>query len=198
MCLAERVTTKTFNLPPHFGSKRVFVSLFLTIRKKIIPDLLKFFMSSVFATHCTAQHICFSHVEARKMMRHLYYIFLVNHHAICFFQQLFHLWMQVSKIIRMMIAINVLFHHTTLRHSWPDNGTRSNQRQVIIALKFLQQLAHGRTFNIKATDGICIPDTGCYLFIFFELFNLCNIYLDMLVFFNYVYCFADMTKSALA
>ena len=39
-------------------------------------------------------------------------------------------------------------------HTRPDDGTCCNQGYVVVATQFLQQTAHGRTFDVKTTDGL--------------------------------------------
>ncbi len=66
--------------------------------------------------------------------------------------------MQVYYLIPVMEPSYIFPHHTRLRHTWSDNGTRCHQRDVLIAQELFQQLPHGRRFYIKTTNGLRFPD----------------------------------------
>src|SRR5689334_5496050 len=105
--------------------------------------------------------------------------------------------MQVCKVVRMMIAVNVLLHHTALCNTRPDYGARRNECQVVVAFEFLQQLPHCGTLNIKTTNGVSIPYAVRDLFVLLKLFDLRNVYLFIPVFAYYFYRFPDMTEAPL-
>ena len=62
----------------------------------------------VFSRNGPAKHIPLPHIQASEMMRDLNHILLVHHHPVGFLQQLLHLWMQVLKLIRVMIPVDIL------------------------------------------------------------------------------------------
>src|SRR5258705_9821915 len=60
MSLAESISCKAFNLPPHFFRSRICVSFFFTVVKKFFFYFLKFSAGAVFAAHASAQHVRFA------------------------------------------------------------------------------------------------------------------------------------------
>src|SRR5689334_12483437 len=126
-------------------------------------------------------------------MRYLDYLLLVYHNTICLFQQLPKDRMGIHHFLRMMIPLDVLLHHTTPPYSGPDKRTGGYQRLIVIARQFLQNVAHGRGFDIEAADGLHRADLVPYTCILFELFDLVYININLLIFSDQVYTFPDMT-----
>ena len=65
-------------------------------------------------------------------------------------------------------------------------------------MKFLQQSAHGRTFNVKTSDGTGIAQLFLYLFVLFESLHLMNIHTEAPVLFHEFRCLIDMANATLA
>ncbi|MNX68697.1 hypothetical protein D3C86_998920 [compost metagenome] len=84
------------------------------------------FFAAAFAAHHAAQHISVSQVQTSEMVANLHHIFLVNHHTIGFFQLFLKYGMQVCYLFRIMMPLNISFHHTATGDSGTYDGTGCN------------------------------------------------------------------------
>ena len=84
--LGKGVIGKTLDLLPHTFYQIVGITTFGTIGEKFIFDLSKFVALFEFPRHAAAQNIRLGQRETCKKVSHFYYILLVHHHAIGFFQ----------------------------------------------------------------------------------------------------------------
>ena len=123
----ETVTTTTQLVGIRFRLAIIKKTLFRRLKIRLVAHLM---------SHHAAQHIGIGQIQASKIMTDFQHIFLINHHAVCLFQQILQDWMLVIDTFRMMKPINVFAHHARLGHTRTHNGTGCDKRLIIRAMQF--------------------------------------------------------------
>ena len=197
MGFAEAVACKRFDLSPHFFAQSVGILHGAAMGIVFLGDFVEVFFVARFAAHHTSQYIGISQIQTAKMMPHLQHIFLIDHHAVGFFQLFFHDGMQIGEVVGMMKAMDKLFHHAAFGNARAYDGTGCHEGEIVVAMKFFQQTAHGGAFDIEAADGVARFQLLAHEVVGFEFVHLMNIHLDATVLINDFGGILDVSDAAL-
>ena len=120
--------------------------------KEMIFHFLQSRQRPSFSAHCPAQNIPIRSRKPSEMKCNFNHVFLINHDSIGFPELFFKNFVEIFKLIRIIMPEDVFFHHPALGNTRSDNGRSCHQYFVIITLHSPEQSSHGRTFNIETTD----------------------------------------------
>ena len=98
----------------------------------------------------------------------------------------------------MMVAVDILMHHPAAADAGADDRAGGDQGSVVVAMQLSDQLAHGRRFDIEATDGVTLHELLPDQRVPFEFPDVVDVDIDLPVGFNQLDTFADMTQTPLA
>lgn len=149
---------------------------------EFIAKIVKCIWVFAFSCHYPSQQIGFCQIKTGKVMNYFEYILLINHHSVSFAEMLPECRMQIPGFVRIMKAFDILLHRSRFSYSRLDYRACSHEWDVIVAMQFFQQSAHGRWFYIKAST-VSVRKLSFYIFIFFDILHIVDINRQSLVFF---------------
>ena len=109
-------------MPYGLGDVRC-VSTGIALFKKPGFHPFKLCLRAEFSRHAPTQNVGFRQIQAGKMVGHFNDVFLIDHNAKGFFEQLFHARVDVGDAFRMSESFDKGPHHSGTRDPRTNDGT---------------------------------------------------------------------------